>query len=392
MLAESEALISPDNQFALWAIMLLLVASVFRLEKTTLGQKISGTIMIITFGAILANFRIIPSQNEVFSSINGVGVPIAIVLLLFNANLKKIFKESGPTMIAFIFGAIGTTMGTLIGVALLPLGEFEAELGAIFSATFIGGSANFAGVANAIGFDDGHVMSVSIAADNVVGVSFMALLIAIPSMKFMVRFFKYDANSDAYSDGGEISEEEKKPFAIERAVAAIGIAFLIVTVSGYLAEVLVEMIPFLQQIGAGSVRLLLLSLITVAMATYAHDHIIKLTEAFPIGIAIMYLFLGAIGASVDIMTMIQSGMLYALFAFIILSVHLVVILACCKFFKIGLPEALVGSNACILGPPTAAAMAGAMGWKSLVTPAVLCGTFGYATANFIGVTLFGMLG
>lgn len=384
-------LISADNDFAMWAIMLLLVALVFRLEKTNLGQKISGTIMIITAGAILANFKIIPAQNDVFTSINSIGVPIAIVLLLFNANLKKIFKESGPTMIAFIFGAIGTTIGTLIGVALLPLGEFEAELGAIFSATFIGGSANFAGVANAIGFEDGHVMSVSIAADNVVGVSFMALLIAIPSMQFMVRFFKYDASSNEYADG-EISEDEKKPFAIERAVAALGIAFLIVTVSGYLSQILVDMIPFLQQIGAGSVRLLLLSLITVAMATYAHDYVIKLTEAFPIGIAIMYLFLGAIGASVDIVTMIQSGMLYALFAFIILSVHLIVILALSKLFKIGLPEALVGSNACILGPPTAAAMAGAMGWKSLVTPAVLCGTFGYATANFIGVTLFGMLG
>jgi uncharacterized membrane protein len=62
-----------------------------------------------------------------------------------------------------------------------------------------------------------------------------------------------------------------------------------------------------------------------------------------------------------------------------------------KIFKLGLPEALVGSNACILGPPTAAAMAWAMGWKSLVTPAVLCGTFGYATANFIGVLLYGLL-
>lgn len=386
------SLISADNDFAMWAIMLLLVALVFRLEKTTLGQKISGTIMIITFGAILANFKIIPAQNNVFTNINTIGVPIAIVLLLFNANLKKIFKESGPTLVAFIFGAIGTTLGTLLGVMLLPLGEFEAELGAIFSATFIGGSANFVGVANAIGFEEGSVMTASIAADNVVGVSFMALLIAIPSMKFMARYFAYDANSTDYDDADEAVAKEQKPFAIERAVVSLGIAFLIVAVSHLLSLLLVDLIPFLQQIGAGSVRLLLLSLITVAMATYAHDHIVKLTEAFPIGIAIMYLFLGAIGASVDIPTMITSGMLFALFAFIILSVHLIVILVLSKLFKIGLPEALIGSNACILGPPTAAAMAGAMGWKSLVTPAVLCGTFGYATANFIGVTLYGLLG
>jgi uncharacterized membrane protein len=374
-------LISADNDFAMWAVMLLLVALAFKLEKTTIGQKISGTIMVITFGAILANFNIISPSNAVFTSINTIGVPIAIVLLLFNANLKKIFKESGPTLIAFIFGAIGTTLGTIIGVMLLPLGEFEAELAAIFSATFIGGSANFVGVANAIDFKEESLMAASFAADNVVGVSFMALLIAIPSMQFMAKRFNYDAKDTKYDDEDGAIVKEDPPFAIERAVFSLGIAFLIVVLSDILSEM----------IGYPPIRLLILTTLTVAMATFAHEKLTKLNEAFPIGIAIMYLFLGAVGASVDIMTMIESGMLLALFAFIILSTHLIVTLMLSKIFKLGLPEALVGSNACILGPPTAAAMAGAMGWKSLVTPAVLCGTFGYAIANFIGVLLYGLL-
>lgn len=374
-------LISADNDFAMWAVMLLLVALAFKLEKTTIGQKISGTIMVITFGAILANFNIISPSNAVFTSINTIGVPIAIVLLLFNANLKKIFKESGPTLIAFIFGAIGTTLGTIIGVMLLPLGEFEAELAAIFSATFIGGSANFVGVANAIDFKEESLMAASFAADNVVGVSFMALLIAIPSMQFMAKRFNYDSLDTKYDDDDGAITKEDPPFAIERAVFSLGIAFFIVVLSDILSEM----------IGYPPIRLLILTTLTVAMATFAHEKLTKLNEAFPIGIAIMYLFLGAVGASVDIMTMIESGMLLALFAFIILSTHLIVTLLLAKIFKLGLPEALVGSNACILGPPTAAAMAGAMGWKSLVTPAVLCGTFGYATANFIGVILYGLL-
>ncbi|MBT5072590.1 MAG: hypothetical protein HOM63_02545, partial [Kordiimonadaceae bacterium] len=61
-------LIPADNDFAMWAVMLLMMAIVFRLEKTSLGQKISGTIMIITFGAILANFNIISPSNAVFDS------------------------------------------------------------------------------------------------------------------------------------------------------------------------------------------------------------------------------------------------------------------------------------------------------------------------------------
>ncbi len=375
-------LISADNDFAMWAVMLLLVALVMKLEKTTLGQKISGTIMIITFGAILSNFGIISASNGVFDSINTIGVPIAIVLLLFNANLKKIFTESGPTLIAFIFGAIGTTLGTILGVFLVPLGDKTPELAAIFSATYIGGSVNFVGVSNAIGFDDSNLMTASIAADNVVGVAFMAVLIAIPTMKFMTNKFGYDLSGAKYNDGEDELVEEESSFSIERAVLALGLAFLIVVVSDVISGF----------IGYPPLRLLIITAITVGLATVAHDKIGGLSEAFPIGIAIMYLFLGMIGAGVDILTMIESGMMLALFAFIILSFHLITILTLSKLFKIGLPEALVGSNACILGPPTAAAMAGALGWKSLVTPAVLCGTFGYATANFIGVSLFGLLG
>ncbi|MDG1003348.1 MAG: hypothetical protein P8N58_00560, partial [Emcibacteraceae bacterium] len=64
------SLILADNDFAMWAIMLLLVALVLRLEKTHLGQKVSGTIMIILAGVTLANFNIISASNNVFSTIN----------------------------------------------------------------------------------------------------------------------------------------------------------------------------------------------------------------------------------------------------------------------------------------------------------------------------------
>ena len=53
------SLIPADNDFAMWAVVLLMVGLVLRLEKTELGQKISATIMILVTGAVLANFNII---------------------------------------------------------------------------------------------------------------------------------------------------------------------------------------------------------------------------------------------------------------------------------------------------------------------------------------------
>ena len=39
------------------------------------------------------------------------------------------------------------------------------------------------------------------------------------------------------------------------------------------------------------------------------------------------------------------------------------------------------------GPTTAAAMAVARRWNTLIIPAILCGTLGYAIATFIGVAV-----
>jgi len=39
------------------------------------------------------------------------------------------------------------------------------------------------------------------------------------------------------------------------------------------------------------------------------------------------------------------------------------------------------------GPTTAAGMCAAKGWRTSVVPALLIGTFGYATATFLGVAL-----
>jgi hypothetical protein len=41
----------------------------------------------------------------------------------------------------------------------------------------------------------------------------------------------------------------------------------------------------------------------------------------------------------------------------------------------------------VAGPATAAGMCAAKGWRSILTPALLVGTFGYATATFVCMAL-----
>lgn len=49
----------------------------------------------------LANFKIIPTDAPTYDMVWDYVVPLALPMLLFNANIKKIWKESGRMVVIF---------------------------------------------------------------------------------------------------------------------------------------------------------------------------------------------------------------------------------------------------------------------------------------------------
>ena len=109
-------LIGPDQDFALWAVLIAIAAFGFWCERTTWGRKYSGVMLLITLAIVLANLRIIPTSAPAYDVVWEYLVPIAIPLLLFQADLKRIVRESGPTLIAFIIGSAAVVALSLIHI------------------------------------------------------------------------------------------------------------------------------------------------------------------------------------------------------------------------------------------------------------------------------------
>ena len=113
---------------------------------------------------------------------------------------------------------------------------------------------------------------------------------------------------------------------------------------------------------------------------------------FALGTLFMYLFFVTIGASANLASLAGDALVLVVLAMIIIGVHMVVLAIGTKLFRIDLAEALVASNACIMGPATAAAIAAGQGWRHQVTPGLLVGILGYVIANFLGVAVTELLG
>lgn len=106
--------IDPNDTWALWAVLLGAAAFGLWAERMRWGARISGAVvsMLATFS--LSNLGLIPSAAPTYDLVWSYLVPLAIPLLLFQADLRRIITEAGPTLLAFIIGALGTLVGTRV--------------------------------------------------------------------------------------------------------------------------------------------------------------------------------------------------------------------------------------------------------------------------------------
>lgn len=378
------SLLSPDNAVLLWAVLFGLSWFAFWSEKFPFGRKITGVSTVLIGGTILSNLRIIPFSAPTYDVVFDFFVPLAIPLLLFQADIGKIVRESGPTLKGFLIGTVFVVVAVIVAAPMLPYDNLRADLSGIFAATYIGGGMNFTAVSNALNFNESSLYAAAIAADNVVTNIFLFMMIVLPGMAFFGRFFNKTDETVAEDDSDEpkvAPPDDGDPNLIS-ATAALTLAFLFVYL-GTLAEGF---------FGWQGTAILTTTAISVAFATFMPRFATTLTGHYMIGTIVLYVFFAALGAAVDIGEMIRLAPILFFYASVVVSVHAVLLIAVARLFKLSMGETVIASLACITGPGTAVAVAVAKGWKDLITPAILVGVLGYAIGTFIGVGLANLLG
>ena len=391
-------LIGAENIFGLIMVFVALAAFGFWSEYTRLGKFLSGVILVILAGIVLSNLRIVPFSAPFYDAVWTYAVSLAIPLLLMRANLRELFPVAGPMLLTFVIAALGTVAGVLAGHALVDLGPSSANIVSTIGASWIGGSMNFAATSQALGMEAGTLLSAMAAADNVGGTLFLVLLVLIPGRAVIRRFIPSPIVEAAAAEESAEEEAERKgalpPVQVSKLALLLAIS-AICCFLGYETAALIGGWGAAAGIGwladFSRYGVLFLTLYALAVANLFPRQIEKLHGDFDLGMFFMYVFFGVMGAGANVVLMIETALPVFAFVGIMASVHLAVVLAAAKLFKIDLAEAMLVSNAVALGPATAAAQAAGQRWHALVTPAVMLGVLGYAIATFIGVALSGWL-
>lgn len=393
------SLISPDESWLLWGFLVGWAAiSIYLEQRFEWASKLSGAIIALVGAMLLANFGVIPIESPTYDIVWAYVVPLAIPLLLFQSNIIKIWKESGRLLMIFLISSIGTAAGTIIAFFLLKNHiPVLNEIGAMVSASYTGGSVNFAAMATR--FDvDGETVSSTVVADNLLMALYFLVLIAIPAVGFFRKNYHTPhiddlEKSGSGNDNQAASYWRRKEISLNDIALAVGSSFAIVAVSFKLAEFFSNVIPADANIFLIVLRgiigddYLMLTTITLLLVSSIPKFFSSINGAQEIGTFLIYIFFVVIGVPASIPLIIQNAPLILLFAAIIVFINMVISFSFGKLFKFSLEEIILSSNANIGGPTTAAAMAISRGWTKLVGPILIIGTLGYIIGNYIGTGL-----
>lgn len=340
MIKLEKTLIQADDYITLWGIIVVLASiSIYLEQRYIWASKITGAIIALIGAIVLSNTGIIPTASPVYDAVWTVIVPVAIPLLLFHVNIKKIFKETGRLLIIFLLSSIGTIAGTIVSFFLLkdyiPMLD---RLGAMFSASYIGGGVNFAAMAAKFK-TPGELVSSAVVADNLMMAILFIILMIIPTLSFFKRRYSTPhilevERQGAIEDGKTLAESfwKRKDISLKDIALSVGTAFLFVIVSFKIAKYFDQLIPSGEDVsffmnllnGLFGDGYIMLTTMTFMALTLFPKYFENINGSQEVGTFLVHIFFVVIGIPASIPLIIQNAPLLLLFAFIIVIINLII--------------------------------------------------------------------
>ncbi len=375
------SLIPADQPFAVMAGLVGIAAAGFLLEKTKIGALLTGTVWTILLAILASNLRIMPFDSSAYDFVFTYAVPVLIPLFLMKADLKRIFFETTRVTAAFFICTVGTVAGALLAFMLIPLGDVSAAVTGSLTASYIGGSVNFAPLIQQTDLAENEeaLVSAIVAADHLASAAYLGVLAILPGFAFIAkRFVTRDHSGGKVEETGEGSTGRATSLSL---ALTLTYAIAIVAIADWLVQLS----------GMGGLRYVFITVLAVIPATLFPKLMGKLHGGFELGVVLAFLFFGAIAAGANIPDLLSQAPLVMVFIAVLIAVHALVMLVAGSLFRLSLPEMIIASNAAILGATTAPALAAAKGWKDLVTPGVLVGVLGYVIGTMIALGIYNLL-
>lgn len=386
-------------------VLTVLVAVVtfwFWLERKThwkLFEFLPPLIFIYASPVLLSNLGVIPFKSEAYDFLRHYGLPMFIVLMLIKVDVLGAVRIMGKGVFVMLIGSVGVVIGGVLAYLLgqsihwapyFPLPEDSWRAFGTLAGSWIGGTGNMT-AAHAGLEGTAEDLTMAAAADQMVYLIWLPILLGCKAFADRFnRWMKVPENRIAQmeSAAAELDSKENAPSMtslLYLALLAIGFTWISLELSEVLPPVVVGGATV---ITAGTWLILLVTTFAlIASVTPAR----RLPAAQPIAMAIIYVYVARVGATMDLSDASFATMgAFIMMAYVWIFIHGIFILAGAWLFKVDVHTVAIASAANVGGAASAPIVA-AHHRETLVPASILMALIGYALGNYLAI-LTGRIG
>ena len=386
-LLPSLPLIKANDSWGNWAVLSGAATWAQELGKTTTVGRLLGppvTAMAITF--VLASVGVLnPGGSAAAKSLQLLSLQLATPMLLLGADLRDCVNRCGPLLEAFVWAATSTMVACSVGwivcggLLTKALGPDGLIVAAALMAKNVGGGINYVAVCRSLSASP-EAFAAGLCVDNIFGLIYFPISSALAAGKPDI--------ADKHNPQSSDSSDQSSPQPVS--VKQISTALFLASVLTWLGE----------RLGGTAGALPLCTLLTVLVASLSPSRLIVPIQpaAQTLGNCALYLFFATAGApGLAVAESVKASVLpLSLFLTFLYGMHGLILKTSHSIGRgkgaYAPQRLLVASSAAIGGPTTAAALAQASGWTSLLVPSLLVGNIGYAIATFAGIAYHSIFG
>ena len=380
-------------------VMTVLIAVVtfwFWLERSTnwkLFEFLPPLVFIYATPVLLSNFGVIPYESAAYDFLRHYGLPMFIVLMLIKVDVVAAVRIMGKGVFVMLLGSIGVVFGGVMAYKLgqtltfgdyFPLAQDSWRAFGTLAGSWIGGTGNM--TAAHAGLEGTPAdLTMAAAADQMIYLVWLPILLG--SKSFADKFNRWARVPAGRIEAMESAAANFK--SSEGAPTMISLLYLGLLAIGFtwislgLSEVLPPVVVGGATVITAGTWLILLVTTFALLASVTPAR--KLPAAQPIAMAIIYIYVARVGATMDLSVVDWDKMIgFIAMAYVWIAIHGLFILTGAWIFRVDVHTVAIASAANIGGAASAPIVA-AHHRETLVPASILMALIGYALGNYLAI-------
>jgi uncharacterized membrane protein len=356
-------------------------------KKSAWLNKFGTVGLAYVFGIILGNIGLIkPEMKPLQDNLTSMTIALALPLLLFSINIKQWSRLALKTSLAVFLGIISVLLIIVIGYYFFRDKIAECwKVAGLMVGVYIGATANMAAIMKALNVDPETFVLVN-AYDILICILYFFFLITraqktltriLPAFKPLNTTVGIGNEADDF-DGWDAYRGIHKRKVIGPLLVALLLSVAIAGISFFIGNLFPAEFHT-----AGTI----LSITALSILMSILPAVNRIRKTFQSGMYLIVIFCMVVGSLADFSIFTTSSLYIAAFIAIVVFGSMFFQVLFSRLFKIDADTTIIASTAFIFSAPFVPTVANALRNKEIILSGITIGIIGYATGNFLGITL-----